>query len=82
MLVLGDLSFLHDLTSIVAAQRLGLDLLIVLIDNDGGGIFSFLPQGSAQRPDLGPLGSRKEINVSARLDAAIDRLHKEVNHNP
>ena len=53
VLVLGDLSFLHDLTSIVAAQRLGLELLIVLIDNDGGGIFSFLPQGSAQRPDLG-----------------------------
>jgi 2-succinyl-5-enolpyruvyl-6-hydroxy-3-cyclohexene-1-carboxylate synthase len=53
VLVLGDLSFLHDLTSLLAAQRLGLDLTIVLIDNDGGGIFSFLPQASAQRPDLG-----------------------------
>ncbi len=53
VLVLGDLSFLHDLTSLVAAQRLGLELLIVLVDNDGGGIFSFLPQGSAERPDLG-----------------------------
>ena len=53
VLVLGDLSFLHDLTSLVAAQRLGLDLLIVLVDNDGGGIFSFLPQGSADRPDIG-----------------------------
>lgn len=53
VLVLGDLSFLHDLTALVAAQRLGLDLLIVLVDNDGGGIFSFLPQGSADRPDLG-----------------------------
>ena len=53
VLVLGDLSFLHDLTSLVAARRLGLDLLIVLVDNDGGGIFSFLPQGSAERPDLG-----------------------------
>ena len=53
VLIVGDLSFLHDLTSLVAARRLGLDLLIVLVDNDGGGIFSFLPQGSAQRPDLG-----------------------------
>ncbi|MEX1336092.1 MAG: thiamine pyrophosphate-dependent enzyme, partial [Candidatus Limnocylindrales bacterium] len=53
VLVLGDLSFLHDLTSITAAQRLGLDLLIVLVDNDGGGIFSFLPQAAAERPELG-----------------------------
>jgi 2-succinyl-5-enolpyruvyl-6-hydroxy-3-cyclohexene-1-carboxylate synthase len=44
MLVLGDLSFFHDLNGLLAARLYGLNLTIVLINNDGGGIFSFLPQ--------------------------------------
>ncbi len=51
--VVGDLAFLHDLTAVAAAVRLGLEATIVLVDNDGGGIFSFLPQGTADRPELG-----------------------------
>jgi 2-succinyl-5-enolpyruvyl-6-hydroxy-3-cyclohexene-1-carboxylate synthase len=43
-LVIGDVSFLHDVSAIGTARQLGLSLAIVLIDNDGGGIFSFLPQ--------------------------------------
>lgn len=44
VLVVGDLSFLHDLGGLQAAARHRLDLVIVLLNNDGGGIFSFLPQ--------------------------------------
>lgn len=47
-LVVGDLSFLHDLGGLLAAQRHRLTATIILINNDGGGIFSFLPQ--AGRP--------------------------------
>jgi 2-succinyl-5-enolpyruvyl-6-hydroxy-3-cyclohexene-1-carboxylate synthase len=43
-LVIGDVSFLHDATAIGTALQLGIPLAIVLVDNDGGGIFSFLPQ--------------------------------------
>ena len=43
-LVIGDVSFLHDATAIGTARQLGLSLAVVLVDNDGGGIFSFLPQ--------------------------------------
>jgi 2-succinyl-5-enolpyruvyl-6-hydroxy-3-cyclohexene-1-carboxylate synthase len=44
VLAIGDVSFYHDLNGLLAARRHGLDLLVVLLDNDGGGIFSFLPQ--------------------------------------
>jgi 2-succinyl-5-enolpyruvyl-6-hydroxy-3-cyclohexene-1-carboxylate synthase len=40
--VLGDLSFLHDLTGLIHGEKI--NLRIFVIDNDGGGIFSTLPQ--------------------------------------
>lgn len=46
VLVLGDLSFLHDLNGLLPIRLHGLNLTIVLINNDGGGIFSFLPQAT------------------------------------
>jgi 2-succinyl-5-enolpyruvyl-6-hydroxy-3-cyclohexene-1-carboxylate synthase len=46
-LVIGDISFYHDLNGLLAARTYGLDLLVVLVNNDGGGIFSFLPQAQA-----------------------------------
>ena len=45
-LVIGDLSFLHDLGGLQIASRHQLSLLIVVVNNDGGGIFSFLPQAA------------------------------------
>jgi 2-succinyl-5-enolpyruvyl-6-hydroxy-3-cyclohexene-1-carboxylate synthase len=53
LLVVGDVSFVHDLNALVAARLQTLSATIVVIDNDGGGIFSFLPQGTVERPDLG-----------------------------
>jgi len=47
VLVIGDISLYHDLNGLLAAGRHDLDLLVVLINNDGGGIFSFLPQAEA-----------------------------------
>ena len=40
--VVGDLSFLHDLTALVNQENIKLKLIV--INNDGGGIFSTLPQ--------------------------------------
>ncbi len=50
VLLIGDVALAHDLGGLLAARRLGLRLTIVLLNNDGGGIFHFLPvAGSAQR---------------------------------
>jgi 2-succinyl-5-enolpyruvyl-6-hydroxy-3-cyclohexene-1-carboxylate synthase len=45
-LVLGDLTFYHDLNGLLAAKLYNLDINILLINNNGGGIFSFLPQAN------------------------------------
>lgn len=49
--VLGDLAFLHDLSGLAAAIRAGVALRVVVINNGGGGIFSFLPVAT-QEPEL------------------------------
>jgi 2-succinyl-5-enolpyruvyl-6-hydroxy-3-cyclohexene-1-carboxylate synthase len=53
VLVVGDLSFLHDLNALVAARLHDLSATIVVIDNDGGGIFQFLPQAMVDAPEIG-----------------------------
>ena len=49
--LIGDLAFVHDSNALVALTRRGADLRIVVVDNDGGGIFSFLPQSTMLEPD-------------------------------
>jgi 2-succinyl-5-enolpyruvyl-6-hydroxy-3-cyclohexene-1-carboxylate synthase len=46
VLVVGDLSFLHDVGALQIAARHAVPLLVIAVHNDGGGIFSFLPQAS------------------------------------
>jgi 2-succinyl-5-enolpyruvyl-6-hydroxy-3-cyclohexene-1-carboxylate synthase len=49
--LVGDVSFLHDASALLALADRPVDLTIVVADNRGGGIFSFLPQATALPPD-------------------------------
>jgi 2-succinyl-5-enolpyruvyl-6-hydroxy-3-cyclohexene-1-carboxylate synthase len=48
VLLIGDVALAHDLGGLMSARRTSLKLTIVLINNDGGGIFNFLPIASQQ----------------------------------
>jgi 2-succinyl-5-enolpyruvyl-6-hydroxy-3-cyclohexene-1-carboxylate synthase len=50
VLLMGDLSLYHDMNGLWAIGRHQLSPLLVVLDNNGGGIFHFLPQ--IQHPDV------------------------------
>ena len=48
--LLGDLAFLHDVSGLVNLPQV--PCIFVVVDNGGGGIFSFLPQAASLRPQV------------------------------
>lgn len=92
-LLIGDLSLYHDMNGLWAIRRHRLAPLIVVLDNDGGGIFSGLPQ--ALHDDVfeelfgTPLGLRLEdvarlydlpfhlVETPAGLAAVLERARSE-----
>ncbi|WOV83400.1 2-succinyl-5-enolpyruvyl-6-hydroxy-3-cyclohexene-1-carboxylic-acid synthase [Sporosarcina jeotgali] len=45
-LLIGDLSFMHDVNGLLISRMQTMDLTIMVSNNDGGGIFSYLPQAA------------------------------------
>jgi len=82
--VLGDLAFLHDLTGLI--HREDINLRILVINNDGGGIFSTLPQrGVAGFEEvfgtphgLDPAAIAAAMGVDAKTISSVDQLRQEL----
>lgn len=47
-LLIGDLAFLHDSNAFLATRYQTCELTIIVMNNDGGGIFSYLPQATVE----------------------------------
>lgn len=46
VLLIGDVALLHDVNGLLGLAARGVDLTVVVTNNDGGSIFSFLPQAT------------------------------------
>lgn len=53
-LIVGDVSTVHDLSALKTVAEMGVPLRIVLIDNRGGNIFSFLPLARREPTSVDP----------------------------
>ena len=78
-IVTGDLGLLHDLGGLAALRNVAIPVRIVVIDNDGGGIFHFLPQESALGGEEfeALLGTPRGVEV-AKAAALFDLPHHRV----
>lgn len=78
-IVSGDLGLLHDIGGLAALRDVATPVRIVVIDNDGGGIFHFLPQESALDADEfeALLGTPRGVNA-AKAAALFDLPHRRL----
>jgi 2-succinyl-5-enolpyruvyl-6-hydroxy-3-cyclohexene-1-carboxylate synthase len=82
--VLGDLAFLHDLTGLI--HREDINLRIFVINNDGGGIFSTLPQRGVAGFEqvfgtphgLDPAAIAAAMGIDAKTISSVDQLRQEL----
>ncbi|MFP8784062.1 2-succinyl-5-enolpyruvyl-6-hydroxy-3-cyclohexene-1-carboxylic-acid synthase [Planococcus plakortidis] len=67
-LLIGDLALLHDMNGLLASKLQAADLTIVVMNNDGGGIFSYLPQSKEERYYEELFGTPTGIQFKAAAD--------------
>lgn len=78
-IVTGDLGLLHDLGGLAALREIETPVRIVVIDNDGGGIFHFLPQEGALGGEEfeAVLGTPRGVSV-AKAAELFDLPHRRL----
>jgi 2-succinyl-5-enolpyruvyl-6-hydroxy-3-cyclohexene-1-carboxylate synthase len=67
-LVVGDLAYYHDMNGLLAVARCDVDVTIVLLNNDGGGIFHMLPIEDHDPPFTGQFKTPHGIDFESTGD--------------
>ncbi len=76
--IVGDLSSLHDLNSLDLLRRNSQPAILIIINNDGGGIFSFLPIAKSTATFEPYFGTPHGLNFShAAAMFGIDYFHPQ-----
>lgn len=77
--ITGDLGLLHDLGGLAALRDVSTPVRIVVIDNDGGGIFSSLPQEEALAAEEfeALLGTPRSVDTG-KAAALFDLPHRRL----
>jgi 2-succinyl-5-enolpyruvyl-6-hydroxy-3-cyclohexene-1-carboxylate synthase len=78
VLVIGDLALYHDMNGLMAARLHALDATIVVLNNDGGGIFSFLPQATEASHFEELFGTPHGLNFAPVADLYGAEYHEAV----
>jgi 2-succinyl-5-enolpyruvyl-6-hydroxy-3-cyclohexene-1-carboxylate synthase len=86
-LLIGDIALLHDTNGLLGATQRSIDLTIVVVDNDGGGIFSFLPQADALPHERFEqlFGTPHGVDLAALAAAhglEVDRIERQADLGP
>jgi 2-succinyl-5-enolpyruvyl-6-hydroxy-3-cyclohexene-1-carboxylate synthase len=78
-IVTGDLGLLHDIGGLAALRDIETPVRIVVIDNNGGGIFHFLPQEAAMPNEEfeALLGTPRGVDA-AKAAALFDLPHRRI----
>ena len=77
-LLIGDLAFLHDVNGLIISRFQKSNMTIVVMNNDGGGIFSYLPQsteGTYFEDLFGTPTGLKFSHIAAMYHAQYDAVH-------
>lgn len=63
-LPIGDLTLFHDMNGLMLARQKNVDLTLVVTNNNGGGIFSFLPQSQADEYFEEMFGTGQDLDIA------------------
>ncbi|MEZ7171083.1 2-succinyl-5-enolpyruvyl-6-hydroxy-3-cyclohexene-1-carboxylic-acid synthase [Sporosarcina sp. OR05] len=77
-LLIGDLAFLHDVNGLIVSRFHETSITIVILNNDGGGIFSYLPQASESNHFEELFGTPTGLtfeHIGAMYDAQYASVH-------